>query len=187
MAPWTELRKTVYERIEVTRLRGRVEKPTLECPRAFKVLGERIVLGEDVFRVSERFISEVRLRSVDNRGALSETRMLRGLSSSGFEGMFTISYEPFNYEVRFSAASKSPKELCKMFLRMKASILSGFPGAEFEVLKASSEVALWPLGGLPISKHRNVLILLKGRSISAASFLSMKIKGGCAQHSGGCA
>ncbi|MEM3659042.1 MAG: ATP-binding protein [Thermoproteota archaeon] len=102
--------------------------------------------------------------------------MLRGLSATGFEGVFAVSYEPFNYEVRLSAASRSLEGLSKAFSRMRASILAGFSGAELEVLKASPEVALWPLGGLPISKHRNALILLKGERVSAASFLSMKFK-----------
>ncbi len=90
--------------------------------------------------------------------------------------MFTVSYEPFNYEARLSAASRSIEGLSKIFSRMRASVLAGFPGAELEALEASPEAALWPLGGLPISKHRNVLILLKGRRVSAASFLSMKLK-----------
>ncbi|MEM2049574.1 MAG: ATP-binding protein [Thermoproteota archaeon] len=176
MAPWAELGKIVYERIEVSGLRGPVEKPILERPRAFKVLGEKIVPGRDVFRVSGRLISETRLRSVERNDALSEIRMLRGLSATGFEGMITVSYEPFNYEVRFSATSKSLEELGKMFSRMKASIAAGFPNAELEMLNASPQAALWPLGGFPFSRHKNALSLFRGRKISAASFLFMRLE-----------
>ncbi|MEM3660219.1 MAG: DUF87 domain-containing protein [Thermoproteota archaeon] len=170
-----EFGRTVYERIEVTRLRGRVER-TQGHPRVFKILGSKIVLGKDVFSVSERLILETRLRSVDHEDALSGIRMLRGLSATGFEGMFTVSYEPFNYEVRFSSASKSLKGLCKMFSRIRASIAAGFPNAELETLNASPQVALWPLGGLPFSKYNNALILFRGWKISAASFLSMRLE-----------
>jgi len=101
--------------------------------------------------------------------------MLRGLSATGFEGMFTVSYEPFNQEVRFSIASESPEEYRAMISRLKANILASHPRAEFEFLEATPENVLWPIGGLPVSKQKNTLIVSRGGRISAVSFLSMRL------------
>ncbi|MEM2087712.1 MAG: ATP-binding protein [Thermoproteota archaeon] len=171
-----EFRRIVYEGVEVSSFRRNVERAQPKRVKAFKILGNTIVLGGNVFSILGRLVSEVRLRSADYENKESEIRMLQGLSATGFEGMFTISYEPFNYEVRFSITSRSLEELGKMVSRMKASILAGFHRAELEALKSSPEVALWPLGGFPVSRHKNTLILLKGQEVSAASFLLMRLE-----------
>ncbi len=171
-----EFRRVVYERVEVSSFRKRVEQAQPKRVKAFKILGSTVVLGKDVFSVSGRLVSEIRLRSADYEENKSEVKMLQGLSATGFEGMFTISYEPFNYEVRFSITSKSPRELRLMASRLKASILASSPGAELESLRASIDNVLWPLGGFPVSRRENRLILLRGKEVSAASFLLIKLK-----------
>ena len=176
MASWTEFKKIVYERVEVKSLRERTKPTTPRSSKALRVLGINIALGRNVFRIADRFILETRLRSVEHEDSESELKMLRGLLATGFEGVFTISYEPFNYEVRFSTASRSIDELNMMFSRLKASILASYPHAEFEQLEASPDIVLWALGGFPVSKKGNALILIRGRSVSAASFLFMKLK-----------
>ncbi|MBO3797292.1 MAG: ATP-binding protein [Thermoproteota archaeon] len=170
----TRFRKIVYERVEVTELGKRVERPPTKHIRTFEVLGAKVILGRDTFKISGRLISEARLRSADHSDTSSELRMLRGLFMNGFDGMFTVSYEPFNYEMRLSTASRSIEELGKMFSRMRASVHAGFPEAELETLNASSEVVLWPLGGPPVLRYKNALILQRRQGFSAASFLSMK-------------
>ncbi|MEM3648226.1 MAG: ATP-binding protein [Thermoproteota archaeon] len=170
-----EFRRIVYERVEVSSLRN-VERAQPKRVKAFKILGNTIILDGNVFRVSDRLVSEVRLRSADYENNKPEIRMLQGLSATGFEGMFMISYEPFNYEVRFSMASKTLRELSLMASRLKASMLASSPGAEFELLKASADNVLWPLGGFPVSKQENRLILLRGKEVSAASFLLVKLE-----------
>ncbi|MEM1554890.1 MAG: DUF87 domain-containing protein, partial [Thermoproteota archaeon] len=176
LAGWQGFRRIVYERIEVSSVRRPVERKAEERGRSFKVLGIEFALGRNIFSVSGRLVSELRVKSTDLENNGSGTKMLRGLSSTGFEGMFTVSYEPFNYEVRFSIASGSLKGLNTMVPRLKASILAGYPHAELEWLKPSSDTVLWPLGGFPISRHGNTLILLRGKNVSVASFLLMKLK-----------
>ncbi|MBO3832114.1 MAG: hypothetical protein FGF51_01835 [Candidatus Brockarchaeota archaeon] len=171
-----EFRRIVYERVEVSSFRKRTEQAQPKRVKAFKILGSTVVLGKNVYSISKRLVSEIRLRSADYEENKSEVRMLQGLSATGFEGMFTISYEPFNYEARFSIASKFPRELGLMASRLKASILASNPGAELELLRASIDNALWPLGGFPVSKRKNRLILLRGKEVSAASFLLIKLK-----------
>ncbi|MBO3842249.1 MAG: DUF87 domain-containing protein [Candidatus Brockarchaeota archaeon] len=171
-----EFRRIVYERVEVSSFRKRTEQAQPKRVKAFKILGSTIALGKNVYSISKRLVSEIRLRSADYEENKSEVKMLQGLSATGFEGMFTISYEPFNYEVRFSIASKSPRELGLMASRLKASILASNPGAELELLRASIDNVLWPLGGFPVSKRKDRLILLRGKEVSAASFLLIKLK-----------
>jgi hypothetical protein len=166
LVTWVEFKKKVYEKIEVSGFRS--------SSRTFKVLGMKFILGKSAFSVSNRLISEVKLRSVDLENG-SEVKMLRGLSSTNFEGVFTVSYEPFNYEVRFSVASKSLSDLSLMLSSLKASMLAGYPRAELETLKASPEVVLWPIGGFPITTYKNTLIVARGLSFSAVSFLAMKL------------
>jgi len=166
LVTWVEFKKKVYEKIEVSSFRS--------GSRTFKVLGMKFILGKSAFSVSNRLISEVKLRSVDLENG-SEVKMLRGLSSTNFEGVFTVSYEPFNYEVRFSVASKSLSDLSLMLSSLKVSMLAGYPRAELETLKASPEVVLWPIGGFPITTYKNTLIVARGLSFSAVSFLAMKL------------
>ncbi len=161
MVTWVEFKKK-----EISSFRS--------SSRTFKALGMKFILGKSAFSVSNRLISEVKLRSVDLESG-SEVKMLRGLSSTNFEGVFAASYEPFNYEVRFSVVSKSLSDLSLMLSRLKASVLAGYPRAELETLKASPEVVFWPIGGFPISTYKNALIVVRGLSLSAVSFLSMKL------------
>jgi hypothetical protein len=176
LASWTEFKKIVYERVEVKSLRERTKPIPPRSSKALRVLGVNIALGRNVYRIADRFILETRLKSVEHEDSGSELKMLRGLSATGFEGVFTISYEPFNYEVRFSTASRSIEGLNMMFSRLKPSILASYPHAEFEQLEASPDNVLWALGGFPVSRQGNTLILIKGRSVSAASLLFMKLK-----------
>ncbi|MEM2927472.1 MAG: DUF87 domain-containing protein, partial [Nitrososphaerota archaeon] len=164
----TEFKKIVYERIEISSLRK------IEQIKNFKILGMNIILNKNSFNISNRNISEIRINSIDNENINSNINMLRGLCINNFEGMFSLSYEPFNYEIRFSIIN-SLNNLNLEISKIKSCILSSYPNSEIEILKPSIENVTWPIGGIPISKYKNSLIVLRNSKFSSISFLLMKI------------
>jgi DNA helicase HerA-like ATPase len=168
MTSYTEFKKIIYEKIEISSLR-KIES----TPKNFKILGMNIIFNKNIFNISNRYISEIRIKSINEN--LNSENMLNGLFLNGFEGMFTLSYEPFNYEIRFSIVSNSLEKNKLDFSKLKSSILSSYPNAEIEKLEISPNVIIFPIGGIPISKYKNSLIVLRKSKFSAISFLSFKI------------
>ena len=171
MTSYTEFKKIVYEKIEISSLR-KIES----IPKKFKILGMNIIFNKNIFNISNRYISEIRIKSTnENNENINSENMLNGLFLNGFEGMFTLSYEPFNYEIRFSIVSNSLEKNKLDFSKLKSSILSSYPNAEIEKLEISPNVIIFPIGGIPISKYKNSFIILRKSRFSAISFLSLKI------------